>query len=126
GFAHEVVEELRSLIPPMAEQFRIVGREDERRAIHDSSQVLHLADSFLQEMASVIGGDLERGLAVVNALLSGTGDGVIFDAGKGSLALDWHVGLDVIVIEIESDIAVEVAIARIAGIAFILAPDLAG
>ena len=85
-----------------------------------------MADAFLEEVAGVIGGGLKRGLAVVNALFAGAGDGVIFDAGESALAVSRHVGLDIVVIEIESDIAVEVAIAKVTGIPFFLAPDLPG
>ena len=85
-----------------------------------------LFDPLVQKVLSVFGGGAQGGRTVVNGfLLFRASDGMILDAGEASLAGAGHVGLNVIIVQIESDIAVKVAIAIVARITFGFAPDLA-
>src|SRR4051812_13757282 len=86
--------------------------------------MLHLSDALLQEMSGVLSGSLQRRVPVVDPLFSNSGNRVIFDAREGPLALDWHVGAHVVVIEVESDIAVEISVMKVAWITLFFAPDL--
>jgi hypothetical protein len=54
------------------------------------------------------------------------GDGVIFEAGKPAMMGGRQIGSDVIKVQVESNVTVEIAVARVAGIALLPAPDLAG
>ena len=52
-----------------------------------------------------------------------TGNAMIFDTGKTSLLRCGQVRLEIVQIQIKADIPVEIAVARIARIAFLMAPD---
>ena len=76
-------------------------------------------------MLRVLRGGFERGLAVVNQLLArAAGDGVILDPGERPHAVRRQMRAHVVEVQIEADVAVEVAVARVAGIALVFAPDL--
>src|ERR1039458_2722179 len=66
----------------------------------------------------------EGGVALVNLLLAFAGDAKVFDAGEPTVVGRGQVRLDVVEIKVEADVAVEIAVARVAGITFVLAPDL--
>ena len=53
GFAHEEVEEVRAFIPPVAEQFGVVGRDDEWRTIQDGGEFLDLLDAGFEKVRGV-------------------------------------------------------------------------
>ena len=70
----------------MAEQFGVVRRDDERRAVQDAGELLDLRHARVEKMLRVVGGGLQRGAAVVNLLVRRTaGDAVIFDAGEPAI-----------------------------------------
>src|SRR5688572_9147106 len=96
-----------------------------RRTIHDPGKLLHLLDTDLHEVPGVFSGGLQRSGTVVHFFVEVVaGDGVIFDAGETANAARGKVGADIVVIEIETDIAVKIAVAPSAGVTFVLAPDL--
>src|SRR5665213_906813 len=124
-FAHEEVEKFRPFIPPMPEQFGVIGRDDDRRAIQNAFELLHLRDAFIQKMPGVPARGGEGLVALVNLLLARAGDAEVFDAGEPAVVRRRQVRLDVVEVEIKANVAVEITVARIAGITFMLAPDLA-
>ena len=69
GLADEVIQELRALIPPVAEQLGVVGRHDHRRAVEDFRQAPELRHAGFEEMAGVLVGGPERGWAVIDLLV---------------------------------------------------------
>src|SRR5208283_510703 len=80
-FAREVIKKFRPLIPPVAEQFRVIRRHGERRTIQKSGELPDLVYAFVEKMSGVSGGGLQCGVALINLLVPGAaGDAVIFDA----------------------------------------------
>src|SRR5438477_10481518 len=51
---------------------------------------------------------------------------MILDPGKSALARSRHVGPHVIVVQVKSDVAIEVPVTVVTGVTFVFAPDLAG
>ena len=124
--AHEVIEKLNSFIPPMAKKFRVVGRKKQRFAPHDSSEMLHLADARIEKMLGVFRRHFQCGVAIIRQFFGKpTCDLMIFDSGEPAKFWRWQMRFDVIEIQIETDVAVEIAILNVAGITFFAAPDLA-
>ena len=109
----------------MPEQFRVIRRDDERRAIQKSGEPLDLRDTLVEKMLRVFACGLEREVALVNFLLSrAAGDAEILHAGEPAILRRRQMRLDIIEIQVEADVAVEITVTRVAGIAFVLAPDL--
>jgi hypothetical protein len=78
-----------------------------------------------EEMTGVFGGHLERGVSMVRQLLGGVaGDAMVFDAGKAALSGIGQMRPHVVEIQVEADVAVEIAVIDVAGVAFVFAPDL--
>src|SRR5688572_19473839 len=76
-------------------------------------------------MLRVLSGGCACGADVVRLLLIGvTGDAAIFNSRKAAVWRGREIWLDVIVVEVERDIPIEVAIASIPWIPFVPAPDL--
>ena len=123
-FAHEKIQKFRSFIPPMPEQLGVIRCDDDWRPVQNGFQLLNLRDALTQKMPCVFAGGRQGMVALVNLLLAFAGDAKIFYAGKTAVVRRRQVRLDVIEIQIEADVAVEIAVARIAGIALVLAPDL--
>ena len=72
-------------------------------------------------------GGLKGGLAIINLFIRrAAGDAMVFDAGETASAGRGQVWFHIIEIKIEPDVAVEIAVARVPGIAFVPAPDLPG
>ena len=53
--AEEELEEHRPLVPPVPEELRVVGRDDDRPAVHVRAQVLDLLLAIEHEVARVLG-----------------------------------------------------------------------
>ena len=127
GLAHEVIQELRPLIPPVAEQLGVVGRHQDGRAVEDFRQAPELRHAGVEEMARVLVGGPQGGRAVIHLLVGrAAGDAIVLEAGEAALAGRGQVRLHVIQVEVEADVAVEVAVARVARVAGVPAPDLRG
>src|SRR5439155_14307111 len=113
--------------PPVSEQLGVVGRKNHRGPVHDLGQPADLIQAGAKEVSGMSGGRLERHVSVINVLDARTaGDAVVFDAGKAANLGAWQVAFEVVEVQIESDVAVEIAIARIAAITLLPAPDLSG
>ena len=124
-FAHEEIEELRAFIPPVPEQLGVIRRNDDRRTIQKRREPAGLARCVRRENAARVRWRRRaRGRAGKSASRPFAGDAVIFDAGEPAVVRRGQMRLDVIEIEVEADVAVEIAVARVAGITFVLAPDL--
>ena len=64
NFAREIIQKLRPFIPPMAEQFRVVRRDDQRRAVQKAGDALGLFDALVEKMPGVLARRLQgRGRA---------------------------------------------------------------
>ena len=111
----------------MAEKFRVVGRKNHRRRVHDAGEVLDLRDARVRE--NVAHGRrrfaTRRRDRIRLFLRLSAGDAMIFDAGEAAMVRRGQMRFDVVEIQIETDVAVEIAIVRVAGITFVPAPDLA-
>src|SRR6266567_8998820 len=124
-FADKVVQEFRPLLPPVAEQLGVVGRKQMGWTIQDAGEVSHLPRASLEEMAGVFRRGPQPGRPVVNPFFPfAAGNRVIFEAGKAPRAGHGQVRFYVVVVEVEPDVAVKIAVARVARIPFLFAPDL--
>ncbi len=112
----------------MAVQFGVVGGDDQRRpAGHGAGEPFDLLLAVEHEVAGVVRGPLQRRLRVVRLFLVGAaGDLVVFDAEQAADARLVQVRPQVVVVEVEADVAVEVAVVVVAGVALDGAPDLLG
>src|SRR5205085_6601758 len=122
-----VVQKLRSLEPPVAEQLGVVGRDDQRLAAQHAAQVSRLRLPVQDEMAGVRSGLAGRPLRHVRLLCAEVylaGDAEILDAEVAAYAVTVQVRLDVIVITIKAEVAVELAVVHVAWITDLGAPDL--
>src|SRR6266511_5089113 len=125
--ADERIEPFRALIPPMTEQLGIVRRQDQRRHIHRGGEVLDLIDAGAEEMRGVFAGRLERRVSVIGLLRTGaTGNAMILETGEAANFRNGQVSLNIVKVEVEPDVAVEVAIPGVPWIPFVLRPDLFG
>src|SRR5207248_2481545 len=80
-----------------------------------------------EEITGVFVRGAQRGAPVVGFLRArAAGDAMILDAGKTAMFGRRQIRPHVIEIEVEADVAVEIAITRVAGISFVPAPDLFG
>src|SRR5437016_2120797 len=67
----------------------------------------------------------QRRFAVINLLRRRTaGNSVVFDSGKATLVGRRQIRLYIVQIKIESNVAIKIAVARVAGVAFLAAPYL--
>ena len=126
--AQQEVDPVGPLEPPVAEQLGVVGGDDERRAIHGAAQPFDLLLAVEHEVAGVLGRLFQGGLRLIGLPCArlAAGDLVILDAQVAADADLVQVRPEILVIQIEADVAVELAILVIAGIAFDGAPDLLG
>lgn len=124
AFAEEVIEELRSFVPPVSVEFGVIGGDNQGRAIHESGEVFHLGDAVVEEVAGMVGGGVHGVLFVVGFFVGNAfaGDAVVFYAGIDAQSAFMDVRADVIEFEVESDIAVEFAVSEIAGVSFFGGP----
>src|SRR5439155_6618669 len=120
------IEPFGTFIPPVAEQLGVVRGKNQRRTVHDRVESLELLQARAEEMAGVLVRGAQRGLAVINLLQVGTGDAMILDASETADLRRRQVWPHVIEVEVKADVAVEIAIARVARVAFVPAPDLFG
>ena len=128
GFAHEVFEELRAFVPPVAVEFGIVGSRDVRRGAEDFLEVAALGLAVKEEVAGVFGGRFgcpcgDIGFLAVEGEFAG--DAMEFEAGVAADAIFVEVGANFGIGEIEAAVAVEFAVIGVTGITDFGAPDLA-
>src|SRR5476651_1662380 len=53
SLAREKIQKLRAFIPPVPEQFRVIRRDDERRTVQKSGELLDLRDALVEKMLRV-------------------------------------------------------------------------
>ena len=127
-FAHEHFEELRAFVPPVAVEFGVVGRGDVRRGAENFFEVAALGLTVKEEVSGVFGcgfggpGRHVRFFAVEGDF---AGDAEEFEAGVAAQAIGMEVGANFGVWEVESEIAVELAVVGVSGVTDFGAPDLA-
>ena len=130
GLADEEVEEHRPLVPPVAVELGVVGADHDRHraALCESfPQVFDLLGAVEEEVARMqLGAGAGRGRIVrlLCAQLDLAGDAEVLHAGVLPVAGRLDVRLDVLVIEVPADVAVELAVDRIARIAVLRTPHL--
>ena len=118
-------QELGTFKPPMAKELRIKGGDQERSTFHRAAEVLQLLRPARQEVLGIAlhgGGGLRRvvGLLGLEAALP-AGDAMELEP-KGARAGDAAL-LELLLGEIPAQIAVEFAVAGIAGVALPGTPD---
>ena len=124
-FAKKVVEEDRAFIPPVSVKFGIVRAKDDRLDAHDTAQVFNLLFPVEHEVGGVIRGPLSGQFGPVWLLVGGpASDAVVFQSGEFPHPIGLDVGADVVVLEIESAVAVEIPVFPVAGIALLGTPHL--
>jgi hypothetical protein len=72
GFAHEEIQELRTFIPPMAEELGVVGAQHHGRAPQDVGKLTDLLHPRAEEVRGVLVGGGTPILATIELLLTGT------------------------------------------------------
>ncbi len=124
--AEEVVQEERPFVPPVSVQLRVVGADHDRRPVHPGRQVRNLLLPVHPEVLGVLARALARDVRVVDPLVVQlvVGDRVVLDPGVDAVPVRVDVGADVVHRQVVADVAIEVAVVRIAGVAFLRAPDL--
>ena len=126
SLAQEHVEELGSLEPPVAEQLRVVGADDDRVDRHLRAEGFELLDAIGEEVGRMRVGRALRPRTVVEFLVRGAaGDAVVFQAGEFALSVRSEERPQVVEAEVVADVAVEVAVSGVARVALLGAPDLA-
>ncbi|GEM_PF-1197403 len=126
GLAHQRIQELGPLKPPVAEQLGIVGGHHDGRAVERFAQALELRPPGGEEVARVLAGRVDGGGTIVDFLVGrAAGDAMVFQAGEAAVAGRGQVRGDVFQVQVKPDVAVEIAVARVAGVAGLAAPDLA-
>src|SRR5262249_22586230 len=124
-FPDEQIQKLGAFEPPMTKELGIKGRDNDRFNIGDARQVLDLLYPASNEIARVM---VDRSVSPtrhVRLLIDGApGDPVIFDTGKLSVAIPWQKRAQVILVEVKTDVSIEIPISWVPGIAFLGAPDL--
>ena len=121
--ADQEVEPLRTLEPPVTEQLGVEQRGDDRRPVHVRRAALDHVDLPAQEVGGVSVRALARRDMLVRLLAIGVaGDPVILEAGEDAGVAVENERPDVLEVQVEADVAIEVAIAGIAGVALVGAP----
>ena len=125
--ANQILQPARSFVPPVAKQFRVIRSGHDRFAVHPGRQVFHLPAPAGQKMTGVKSRFGIGALRVVGLLhLRLSGYPVVFDPGVDPDAIAVNVGLDVVKIEVMSNITVKVAVVEVPGVPFRGAPYLPG
>src|SRR5207302_11351741 len=107
------IKQLVAYHPPMTKQIEVVGREIQRREVHDVGQPLKLIEARGEEMTGVFVRGAQRGVPVIGCLRArAAGDAMILDAGETAMFGRRQIRPHVIEIEVEADVAVEIAITR--------------
>jgi hypothetical protein len=121
ALAEQVVEEPGAFVPPVAKQLGIVGRHDDRRALHQAMQMADLLLAVIHKVGGVLRGFFAGPVGVVELFVGEpqalAGNFVIFDAHVFALAVGHDVGLDVFVLGIPAQVTVKLAILGGTGVA---------
>src|SRR5258706_14564454 len=81
--ANEVIEKFGTLVPPMAEKFRVVRRHNDGRAVEGVGETLKLRNARGQKMAGMFVGSANCGGPVIYLFRSRAArDRVVLDPGK--------------------------------------------
>ena len=120
--SNEGIEKARPFKPPVSKQLGIKRHNDDRFKIA-RPEFIDLPAPLLEIVSRMFIRGFLSCLAIVKFLLAGaTSDAVIFDADKFANAARDKV--DLFEREIESDVAIEIPINRVARITFLRAPNL--
>ena len=125
-FSQKHLDPLRALEPPVPEEFRVVGRDDDRRPPHCRGGRRELARSLGDEVRGMRFDPFGCALGIVDVLLAaGAGHAVVLETGRDPDPGCRQERVEILEREIETQVAVKVAIEGVAGVAFDGAPHLA-
>ena len=68
--AREKIQELRPFIPPVAEQLRVIRRDDDGRPVQQRRDLPRLREAFVEKMPRVPARRRERMVALIDLLLA--------------------------------------------------------
>ena len=124
--AKQVIDPVGSLEPPVAKQLGVVGGDNQRRpTVHGAGQPFDLFLAVEHEVAGVLGCFSWAACVVVDFFLLGSaGDFVILDAKMAADAGFVQVRLEVFEVQVETDVAVKLAVVVIAGVTLDGGPHL--
>ena len=109
----------------MAVQFGIVGAKDNGFCPHYTAKMLDLFFAIEHEVGGMFGGAFAGKVRAVRLFMgSASGDAVVLQARELPHAIRLDVGADVVVIEVETAVAVEVAVFAIPWVTLLCTPDL--
>jgi len=110
-FAQQIVQEVGTFKPPVTVKFGVVRRDDDRFDASAPFKMLDLFFAIEQEIARMHRGAFARDGGTIRLLVHRlAGDAMVFETGEFALAVGLDVGPDVVVFEIEADIAIEVTV----------------
>src|SRR5687767_1189845 len=125
AFPNEEVEEFRPFEPPVPEQFRVEWTDHYRVDVHVRAQLRDLAAAVGHEIPRMGIGGRHGPWPMVELLLPRlSGDPVVFESCELPGPIRRQRAAELFKRQIESDVAVKIAIRWIAGITFFCAPDL--
>src|SRR4030065_23493 len=117
----------RPLARPVPEQLRVVGADDQGRAVHVRAQPLGLVQPVAYELLGVLLALFQGRFALVGGLVTFRGgDGPVLDARVGAQAPVVQEGPQVLQRQLEADVPVEFPVNRVARIALLGGPDREG
>jgi predicted aconitase with swiveling domain len=109
----------------VAVQFGIIGAEDDGFCPHYAAEMFDLFFAIEHKVGGMFGGSLAGKVRAVRLFMgSASGDAVVLQARELPHAIGLDVGADVVVIEVETAVAVEVAVFAIPWVTLFCTPDL--
>ena len=124
-FAEQIIQKDRSFVPPVAIQLGIVGAENDGFCPHYAAEMFDLFFAIEHKVGSMFGSSFAGKVRTVRLFMgSASCDAVVLQARELPHAVGLDVGADVVVIEVETAVAVEVAVFAIPWVTLFCAPDL--
>ena len=109
----------------MAVQFGVVGAEDDGFCPHNTPEMFDLFFSIEHKVGGMFGGPFAGKVRSVRLFMgSASGDAVVLQARELPHAIGLDVGANVVVIEVETTVAIEVAVFAIPWVTLLCTPDL--
>ena len=124
-FSEQVIQKNGPFVPPVAVQFGIIGAEDNGFSTHYTAEMFDLFFAIEHKVGGMFGGAFAGKVRAVRLFMgSASGDAVVLQARELPHAIGLDVGADVVVIEVETAVAVEVAVFAIPWVTLLRTPDL--
>ena len=127
SLAHHVIQEFRSLEPPVTQEFGIVRCHDHRRASQCRCGLLELLLSVREEVHGMFLNGLQGGAAIVPSLFaSSSGDSMIFQSAGRSDSSSGQKSRHRFPLGLIGQITMKFPVTRIPGISALPTPNLSG